>query len=341
MTLIFILRRRKLMPVLGPVLVALFLSIFSYGGIDGTGVALASVSGEAGLSSGDPAITNQGRTEQDVTGSPVSTTLPEIDLSIASPPPGITVNGKAWAPEGAFVTAGVLLAPFEATCKVLGVRGFTDDLSGVMRAHRPGTMLQMAFNSLEISVNGVQTKLLVPPVKKGVTVFIPVRAFAEGLGCQVTWDASTASVAIELPKEGQSFETSRGGGIDREEESWVVSCTEEEIDLLARVVNAEAGNEPMEGQVAVAAVVINRVRSPQYPNSIDDVIRQPGQFKVIENGRYKEATGGTGREAALAALRGEDPSLGALYFFNPKIATSSFLFKRTVTVNIGSHRFAK
>lgn len=265
----------------------------------------------------------------------------DVDPGNTAPPPDITVDGSAWTPEGAFVTGQVLMAPFEETCKALGARGFFDEFTQVMRVHRPGTMLQMAVKSMSMTVNGEPRDLPMPPVKKDGLVFVPVRALAEGLGCQVTWDDAAKRVAIKLPEGAGPAEVSRGDGIDRQKDEWVVSCSEEEFDLLACVINAEAGDEPFEGQVAVGAVIVNRVRSPFFPDTVAEVVFQPGQFKVIENGRYKEALTGKGREAAVAALRGEDPSRGALFFFNPRIAKAESLFKRPVTAEIGSHRFTQ
>jgi N-acetylmuramoyl-L-alanine amidase len=123
----------------------------------------------------------------------------------------------------------------------------------------------------------------------------------------------------------------------------VIPCNEEERLLLARLVLAEAGNEPEEGQVGVAAVVVNRVRQRGFPKTISAVIQEPGQFKAVELGRVEVMVP---TAAALAvvdrALSGEDPTGGALFFYNPvKSVALDFWRTRPVTRIIGGHNFAR
>ncbi len=112
-----------------------------------------------------------------------------------------------------------------------------------------------------------------------------------------------------------------------------------EIDLLARLVTAEATGEPFVGQVAVAAVVLNRVRSPLFPNSIAAVIYQPGQFCPVANGLINRPASETALRAVRAALAGWDPTGGALFFFNPAKTSSPFMWSRTVVAVYGNHWF--
>ncbi|MDI6870045.1 MAG: cell wall hydrolase [Bacillota bacterium] len=123
----------------------------------------------------------------------------------------------------------------------------------------------------------------------------------------------------------------------------VIPCTEEERLLLARLVTAEAGNEPLEGQVGVAAVVVNRIRHPGFPKTITAVIREPGQFKAVELGRLQSVVPGPTALAAVdRALSGEDPTNGALFFYNPrKSVAMDFWRTRPVTAVIGAHNFAR
>lgn len=125
--------------------------------------------------------------------------------------------------------------------------------------------------------------------------------------------------------------------------AWIIPCTEEERLLLARLVTAEAGNETPEGQLAVAAVVVNRVRHAGFPKTVTAVIQEPGQFKAVELGRVE---GLTPSAAVLAlvdrALAGEDPTKGALFFYNPaKSVAMDFWRTRPVTAVIGAHNFAR
>ncbi len=113
--------------------------------------------------------------------------------------------------------------------------------------------------------------------------------------------------------------------------------------LLARLINGEARGESYEGQVAVGAVVMNRVKSPQFPNTIAGVIYQKGQFSCVTDGQFDKpiSKDSTVYKAAQEALNGADPTNGALYFYNPKTAKSKWLFSLKTVATIGNHRFAK
>ena len=101
------------------------------------------------------------------------------------------------------------------------------------------------------------------------------------------------------------------------------------------------GEKVILGQVAVGAVVLNRVKSPSFPNTVAGVIYQSGAFSVVNDGQINLTPNQTARNAAQDAMNGWDPSYGALYYFNPKTATSSWIWSRPVTVTIGNHRFCK
>ena len=111
------------------------------------------------------------------------------------------------------------------------------------------------------------------------------------------------------------------------------------MDLLARLISAEARGEPYKGQVAVAAVVLNRVRSASFPNTISGVIYQPGAFSCLDDGQFDEPVAESAYRAAQDALNGWDPSYGAIYYFNPVTATSKWIWSRPLIVDIGKHRF--
>lgn len=135
----------------------------------------------------------------------------------------------------------------------------------------------------------------------------------------------------------------KAGGPAAGEEPCVIPVTAEERLLLAKLVAAEAGNEPVEGQVAVAAVVVNRVRHAGFPKTVTDVIQERGQFKAVELGRVEKLVPSPETLAAVdRALRGEDPTHGALFFYNPaKSVALDFWRTRPVTVVIGGHNFAR
>ena len=118
-----------------------------------------------------------------------------------------------------------------------------------------------------------------------------------------------------------------------------IPFTDEDLDLLARLVNAEAGGEPMSAQVGVAAVVINRVKSGIFPDSIKDVIYAPNQFSPVRNGWINRPATTSAIEAAKEALYGNDPTNGALYFFDNS-ASNSFLRSLPVSASFGKMIYA-
>ena len=113
------------------------------------------------------------------------------------------------------------------------------------------------------------------------------------------------------------------------------------LNLLSRLVYGEARGEPYSGQVGVAAVVLNRVSHSSFPNTVAGVIYQRGAFDVVSDGQINMNPNSTAIKAAQDAINGWDPSYGAIYYFNPKTATSSWIWSRPLTVVIGNHRFCK
>lgn len=119
-----------------------------------------------------------------------------------------------------------------------------------------------------------------------------------------------------------------------------VSVNRNELDLLARIIYGEARGEPYKGQVAVGAVVMNRLADSGFPNTVKGVIEQPRAFTAVDDGQYYLTPDTTAYRAALEAVRGYDPSGGALYYFNPVTATSSWIWSRKQIGKIGRHIFA-
>ena len=112
-----------------------------------------------------------------------------------------------------------------------------------------------------------------------------------------------------------------------------------DLDLLARLISAEARGEPYEGQVAVGAVVLNRMRHPSFPDTMAGVIYQTDAFTCVVDGQFDEPVAESAYRAAQDALNGSDPSGGAIYYFNPVTATSKWIWSRPLIVTIGNHRF--
>lgn len=113
------------------------------------------------------------------------------------------------------------------------------------------------------------------------------------------------------------------------------------LNLLSRIIYGESRGEPYTGQVAVGAVVMNRVKSSSFPNSISGVIYQSGAFDAVRDGQINLTPDSTARKAAQDALNGWDPSYGAIYYFNPSTATNKWIWSRPMTITIGKHRFCK
>lgn len=122
--------------------------------------------------------------------------------------------------------------------------------------------------------------------------------------------------------------------------SSTTSQSSNDLHLLAKCVHAEARGEPYTGQVAVAAVILNRVKSSSFPNTIAGVIYQPYAFTAVNDGQINLSPNSTAYKAAQDALNGWDPTYGCLYYYNPRTATSSWIWSRQTVVTIGNHIFA-
>ena len=122
--------------------------------------------------------------------------------------------------------------------------------------------------------------------------------------------------------------------------SSTASSYQSDVELLARLIHGEARGEPYVGMVAVGAVVLNRVKSSRFPNTLAGVIYQSGAFDAVSDGQINLAPNEQSRRAARDALNGWDPTGGCLYYYNPSTATSSWIWTREVRLNIGDHSFA-
>ena len=153
-----------------------------------------------------------------------------------------------------------------------------------------------------------------------------VKKFQKTNGLTVDGITGPATLAaIGLP--AGSFGGSGGGGASTD------------VNLLARLISAEARGEPYTGQVAVGAVVLNRMEHPSFPSTLSGVIYQKGAFTCVDDGQFDEPVADSAYKAAKDALGGWDPSGGAIYYFNPATATSKWIWSRPLIVTIGKHRF--
>ena len=157
-----------------------------------------------------------------------------------------------------------------------------------------------------------------------------VRYFQSKNGLSVDGQVGNKTLAaLGMQPSGNS--SSGGGGGN--------SGSSGDLALLARLISAEARGEPYEGQVAVGAVVLNRVEHASFPNSISGVIYQPHAFTCLYDGQWEQPVAESAYRAARDAMNGWDPSYGAIYYFNPATATSAWIWSRPLIVTIGNHRF--
>ena len=114
-----------------------------------------------------------------------------------------------------------------------------------------------------------------------------------------------------------------------------------DLNLLSKVVYSESRGEPYTGQVAVAAIVLNRVKSSSFPNTVAGVVYQAGAFDAVSDGQINLNPDATARKAAQDAMNGWDPTYGCVYYFNPATATSKWIWSRPQVIRIGKHIFCK
>ena len=156
-----------------------------------------------------------------------------------------------------------------------------------------------------------------------------VRYFQRKNGLAADGQVGDATLAaLGIPASGGSGSSSGGGG-----------SYDGDLYLLARIISAEARGEPYTGQVAVGAVVLNRVKHPSFPDTLSGVIYQTDAFTAVSDGQFDQPIAESAYRAAQDALNGSDPSGGAIYYFNPATATSAWIWSRPLIVTIGNHRF--
>lgn len=119
----------------------------------------------------------------------------------------------------------------------------------------------------------------------------------------------------------------------------IPAATEANVNLLARIISAESRGEPYAGQVAVGAVILNRIEHPSFPDTLSGVIFQDGAFTAVVDGQFNEPVSASAYNAARDALNGWDPTGGCIYYYNPKKTSNKFMWSRETVTVIGDHRF--
>lgn len=193
-------------------------------------------------------------------------------------------------------------------------------------------------------------------VKKGDTLF----KIAQAHGTTVSAIKSTTGLksnalypgqALLIPRQtataqmatAQTLSTtaSRSGSSTAQRTAASSKLSAADLELLAKAIYGEARGESYEGQVAIAAVILNRVKNPNFPNTINGVIYQPGAFTAITDGQFYLTPNDTAYKAAQDAAARWDPTGGAIYYWNPATATNKWVWSRPIITQIGSHVFAK
>ena len=150
-------------------------------------------------------------------------------------------------------------------------------------------------------------------------------------------DYGLSDDGIAGPKTLEALGLSGGGGSGGGNYGGV---SESDIQLLAKIISAEARGEPYQGQVAVGAVIMNRIAHPSFPNTLSGVIYQEGAFSCLYDGGVNAAVADSAYQAAREAINGSDPTGGAIYYYNPAKTTNKWIWSRQVVAVIGAHNFA-
>ncbi|MFZ5944508.1 MAG: cell wall hydrolase [Bacillota bacterium] len=173
-------------------------------------------------------------------------------------------------------------------------------------------------------------------VKAGDTLFL----LAKGYGTTVDAIKRENGISSNTIKIGQKLRIPISAATPSRSHS-NYNFTQEELDMMAKAVYGEARGELYSGQVAVAAVILNRLESSEFPNTVRGVIFEPWAFTAVHDGQYYLTPDATSRRAVRDAINGHDPTGGALYYWNPVTATNKWVWSRPIITTIGKHVFAR
>ncbi|MBX5477247.1 MAG: cell wall hydrolase [Clostridia bacterium] len=245
----------------------------------------------------------------------------------------LSLNGKPVTLKGLALKGDVAVVPAKEFLELLGEQVFVVPGGRALRAFGRDQVLTLLDGQATLGLSEDQVDLpFAPWVDDDARLIAPLRPLAEALGVKVDWQADTFTITLEDAQAPQPA--------PEPERKPRVPFTQDDLTLLARIIYAEAPDEPFEGQVAVGAVVLNRVLSGRFPHSIHDVIFAPGQFAGIRSPLFERDPSPSALKAAEEALYGSDPSHGALFFYDPRSATDPWIRSLPVLATIGHHRFA-
>lgn len=267
-----------------------------------------------------------------------------IGSVFAMGPPSITVDGVELVTSvPARIVDGKAMIPLQDLAPLTGGMVYFDPETGICRYVSAETRFVLVADRPEVRGNELlQGYEIPPPIADGDYLLVWVRFLADAFGWTIEWHADTNTVA--LGSVGVSGYVIEQHNEETSQRTRLYHPCSVEMDMLLRLISAEAHGEPVDGKVAVAAVVLNRIRSMRFPNSMLEVIRQPGQFSPVVNGEIDYPILQRAYDAAERALMGEDPSEDALFFYNPRIASAtgrSFMETLEPTTVIGQHHFLR
>lgn len=174
----------------------------------------------------------------------------------------------------------------------------------------------------------------------GYDTFEAVKKVQSERGLKVDGIAGDKTLATLGMSGGESSNNNTGGNKPSDKEN-NADITQKDQLLLARTINGEARGEPYEGQVAVGAVIMNRISDSRFPSSIPTVVYEPGAFTCVQDGQINAALQESPKKAAGDAVNGWDPSGGCIFYYNPKTATNKWIKTRPIVKTIGKHVFTK
>lgn len=186
--------------------------------------------------------------------------------------------------------------------------------------------LKQVFNQDDTNPNEITFAVeQVPKEEVSNTIIITVNNTAK----------NTITDTVNNTQQNNNVSTTKAGDLTRGK----TNIMSEDLELLAKIIYAEARGESFQGQVAVGAVVLNRVKDPDFPKTIKGVVYEPGQFTAIEDKQIELKPDSKAYQAAEAAIEGEDPTNGAVFYYNPKISNDKWIKSRSIVCSIGNHRF--
>lgn len=217
-----------------------------------------------------------------------------------------------------------------------------------------GQRFGVAYQSI-LQENGLKSSMITPgmnlnipqkpdagnlyTVKAGDTLFLLAKKF----GTTVNAIKRTSGIKSDAIKVGQKIRIPVGSSssIESARSYSGRNFTQEDLDLMAKAVYGEARGESYTGQVAIAAVILNRLSSSEFPNDVRGVIFQPWAFTAVHDGQFWLNPDATAIRAVRDAINGQDPTSGALYYWNPQTATNTWVWTRPIIKTIGKHVFAR